>query len=1389
MNNSYKIFVLFYILIILFYINLFPQKLNNEYLLKLPDNYFKKNISTIINDKVYNEKYFETKDVLKLNPLFSENNKLLNSWLLVKTEKELDSKFADILNTGKLIHFQRNNTLRIQTVPNDSLYSKQWYHKKIKAIESWQYFIPVKKIVLAIIDTGIDYNHPDLMNSIWINSAEDLNSNNVLDSLDINNIDDDKNGYKDDVFGWDFTDAPRFPDGGDYLDPDNNPMDEFQNGHGTQIAGIVAAEVNNTIGIAGITPQIQVMNLRAGTASGYLEEDDVAKAIVYAIDNGAKVINMSFGDIVVSKFLKDVVRYAHSKNVVLIASSGNNGTNELHYPSGFAETISVGATDSLDTIAGFSNWGQTLDLAAPGQNIISCKIGGGYNYSNGTSFSAPMVSAASAFILSNYPHFSNEQVRNILKSSSDDLGSTGWDPYYGSGRLNLLNTSMINYESELIIEYPASGAFTFLDSIPVIVTIQDADLQTASFMVGEGENTIEWREIKSNIKNQVISDTITYLDLSSYSDTTLVLRLLVNTWQGGNKEYRSLLFVDKTIPMISNLIKTPVFDENRRAMLISFQTDDVTRGEIQLKPISSSVPSIVKNLTYETKNHKILIGSDEISGEIEFDIQIENLAGLGVTEGGTNLYKFNLSSEIIPDFNFTKLNYTLPKGYILSKVTDFDADGNEEIVLSLYDENNSFGNVAVYEFENNHFIKRSETSFAAIPRDFGDSDGDGKMELLLGFGRTSYILETLNINGYPDNVVWKDTTDFWISRIADLDRDGNYEIIGKSGQVYKVLETEGNNTYIEKIIFTNPTSGNNALGPPSIVISDFDNDSYLDLVFGDYDGDIVIYENTGNDAYEGRYDARLPLPDATDFLSSGYFIDPQKPSLIVGTHTDESENYESEFDARIWNYIHIVSDLNNSYMKKQRINFFGYADVREFDSGITTGRDSSQITDLVLFSLFPDLYIFQSNGDSLVPKWYLNGIQSNKIILHDFDKNGAPELYFNNGDLIVAYEFGESNRPLPPSNVEAVPLDTSSVQISWNPVAGAHRYIIWRGLSGTSLVRFDSVFAESVYKDTALTKDTLYFYALQTFNNSFINPYSPLSSIQLAKPNYSPLVDSVIVINNNQILVFFNEPMHKNSFNANYFKILPQQKFATSAIPVKNSIGVLLSFPIQFKSDTINTILLTNIRDQDKTLLDSSDQYVLFHADIIETEPYIKQWEMENRFKLNVTYNLPMDKQTIFNLNNYELEPIGEIVDVQPIDNYDMSFSVTLSHDSYAGATGVPTYISFNNIYSITGELFDKGNRFSLIIFAKNLKNLMVYPQPVRQNFDAVTFANITKNTEIKIFDINGNLVVDLNEEDRDGGISWDMKNNKGVRVAAGIYIFYATDENESKTGKIAIIR
>ncbi|SVC91423.1 uncharacterized protein METZ01_LOCUS344277, partial [marine metagenome] len=187
----------------------------------------------------------------------------------------------------------------------DPLAADQWS----LAVLGWDKSVPdASSVVVSIIDSGVDLEHPDLVDQLW---------NNVAELRGEEGVDDDGNGYVDDLVGWDFTDAPGLPGSGDYLGRDAVPQDE--SGHGTHVAGIIAAGVGNDYGVSGIAPSVQLMPLRAGfniSGSGFLQDDDIAAAIVYAVDNGADVINLSLGDPRYSALLDDVVRFANDSGVV-----------------------------------------------------------------------------------------------------------------------------------------------------------------------------------------------------------------------------------------------------------------------------------------------------------------------------------------------------------------------------------------------------------------------------------------------------------------------------------------------------------------------------------------------------------------------------------------------------------------------------------------------------------------------------------------------------------------------------------------------------------------------------------------------------------------------------------------------------------------------------------------------------------------------------------------------------------------------------------------------------------------------------------------------------------------------------------------------------------------
>jgi len=283
-------------------------------------------------------------------------------------------------------------------------------------------------VVVAIIDSGIDYTHPDLAGNIWRNSGE----------IEDNNIDDDGNGFIDDVRGWNFEDG------------DNDPIDYL--GHGTHCAGIVSAVTDNSIGIAGVAQNCKIMPVKV-LGDDNSEAWDIANGIIYAADNGADVISMSIGYlnilngyIKVVRILRNAINHANDKGVVLVAAAGNLGRPICTYPGSDKLVISVGSISEDGSLSCFSSYGPKLDVVAPGDNIISTlpsyenflynKTYGKspyYDYLYGTSMACPHVAGIAALLRSYNGALNNNEVRQILQDSTVDLGIPGYDWIYGHG--------------------------------------------------------------------------------------------------------------------------------------------------------------------------------------------------------------------------------------------------------------------------------------------------------------------------------------------------------------------------------------------------------------------------------------------------------------------------------------------------------------------------------------------------------------------------------------------------------------------------------------------------------------------------------------------------------------------------------------------------------------------------------------------------------------------------------------------------------------------------------------------------------------------------------------------------------------------------------------------
>ena len=358
----------------------------------------------------------------------------------------IQSTLASILTNPNVEYAEPNYYVTALAVPNDPDFSKQYgLHNigqtsgtagaDIDAVNAWD-LQTGKDVIIAIIDTGVEYTHEDLIPNVWTNVNE----------IPGNGIDDDNNGFIDDVYGWDFSNN------------DSDPIDDM--GHGTHVAGIIAANTNNGIGISGINWRAKIMALKFIDAAGIGTTSNAIKAINYAVAMGAKISNNSWGGGAFTQGLYDTLSAANDAGHLFIAASGNNSTNtddpanEMHYPSSYdlPNVISVAATDEFDSLGTFSNYGPvSVDLAAPGRQILSLWLNNGYLSLDGTSMAAPFVAGAAGILLSTLPNLSINELRSALLDNVDLLPGLNGLTVTG-GRLNLFNA--LNSISANIIVTP-----------------------------------------------------------------------------------------------------------------------------------------------------------------------------------------------------------------------------------------------------------------------------------------------------------------------------------------------------------------------------------------------------------------------------------------------------------------------------------------------------------------------------------------------------------------------------------------------------------------------------------------------------------------------------------------------------------------------------------------------------------------------------------------------------------------------------------------------------------------------------------------------------------------------------------------------------------------------
>ncbi len=1394
----------------------------------------------------------------RVRPLFTEAPKgrstlaagRLDRYLIVEGDAMRQPELlAALQGSGAVEAAFANHRYHIDAVPSDSLYGEQWALQKIEAEAAWQTTMGENSVLVGVIDTGIEFAHPDLAGALAINGPEDINRNGRFDPWpasetidgvtgDLDGIDQDGNGYADDVIGYDFVDQT-VQNVGDWSGRDAVPADE--QAHGTNVAGVIAAQ-HNRFGVAGLAPGVRLVTLRAFDASGNAEDDDIAAAIVYAADRGVAVLNLSFGDYYDSPLMRDAIAYAYQRGVTIVASSGNEGGSDPHYPSSYPEVISVGATSRDDLLAFFSTYGSQLSMTAPGVDIQTTDLNGGYKKVSGTSFSSPYVAAAAALILSTHRNWSPDEVRATLELSSDDRGTRGWDINYGAGRLNVRRALAAPGPASVAIRTPqGDGGFGADSTIAVRGSALSPLLDVWQLFIGQGEIPDSWRPLTGPQGNGKLNDRlgdITGSDLD-LPGGVLTLRLMLRQTDGRETERRVRLFYDQGKPVVERLDTGNVWRFQERAYGVIARTDQRSMLVFWLRRAGNPDEpyrkiSLEPERTGFAREHYLLLTSSEMERDLPYEAFLE----FRTPSGDTTLVGSPQSPLTIvrrgEAFSSTMLGeqkYDLPHGYLLDQ-TERLFGGELSVALNRF-RDGSYDKLMIYSFDSagRRFMPRDSIGEQWIPRGFGDTDGDGLRELLVQARGAGVIYQQRTPGGAMlGNVVYADTVaqNFWGSALADLDGDGRSEVIARTDNnnqepgYFYVSRRRGNT--LERIAelpnTTSPARGDsrNKFGPPLSAVADFDGDGRSEILFGDDDGDFMIYEREGDGSYREVWKDENDGEGGSEYVAAGDLDGDGRAEAIVAYHSRTVGDFSHEYDPPFWTVKVFSFDAEGKarLLWQDRVAYVRPTLPFLFFSGISTGDlDRNPGRELAL-SFFPSLYVLTWDRDAgtLKPFWFAEGSISNKPLITDFNGDGIGEIGIGDGEKIKFYQINPTfPGPPAPSGFKGWTLNDSTSYLQWNAVPGADYYTLYRALSvpGQSRLQFDSVVTTTALSivDTGfrapggrLLRDRLYYYIVTARDTSLSPQDSLLSNAVVLFMHPPSQVLQALPADARTLRVVMDFRIKDELYEPGIFDIIPEEGGApleVSSVTTADRFSFLVRLRDQAPGRRVIVRPTRLYRDFYDSPADTNRSVV---AAMPQEEPDGERFIATRGAALSATevsveFNFPVDAATAADPSNYRFGPDGTIVAarVDPADS--RRVILTLAGSAPIGPYGKIYTVTIDGVRAANGRLVNDGagSVVGFTVDAGDLQEVFVYPHPFSISRDgAVTFAGLTRVAEIRIFTQAGRHIRTLEAREGHGGAEWRGDDDRGVQVSTGIYLYTVVGstpdgrEFESEPRKIAVV-
>ncbi len=1289
----------------------------------------------------------------------------------------------------------------------DELFKEQWYLDAINIPLAWEN-AKGNGIRVGIVDTGLDIYHKDFVDRIWINPFEDNNKNGTFepwsDTLelngifgDLNGIDDDGNGFVDDVIGYDFVNQV-VGNFGDFVEPDPIPEDEHS--HGTLVAGVICAGLNGT-GIVGVAPSAKIVVLRAFDVTGNAEIKDIASAIVYAGLTKVNVLNLSFGTNYDSNLLKEAIKFASKMGCIIIASAGNDGKIIEHFPSDYPEVLSVGATTKNGFIAKSSNYGKRIDIFAPGYEIVTTTLEGGYKTVSGTSFSSPIVSGIVALLLEINPSLQTSEIKSILKSTQTPLQKDKRS--YNQGLVNAGDAVKFLGTSKVEIAYPYEFeeiSKSKINQLKVMFSVYSPFFDSFDLNLFVND-TILKKSLLIKQQSQRIIDS-TFLDLHDIEPGSYSLVLSMNLKNGNRFNVVRKIFVydsnNKLVILDSKIINT-IYETKNLPLYVSI-TNIPTFCIVYSYNGHSLVGKYSDNLYAKQHNVPIVLKTSQLPFQ-RLLIIVEHR-----TKSGVILYDTLVANNYIEQVQrpINKKYNTLPISYVFPQMIKFKQINEFGLLINPYN-NLEWGNLQYYIFKDSIFIKKSEYSKPFVATDIGNSNGNEFDEIITtSFGRT-VIFEPESGDNFFKNVLFESGLNetLWASGFCDLDGDGFDEIICNNNSsilIYKFSLSK----YILKYQITPLDTFGSVGTKPGVQIGDFDNDGNFELSFFTTSGYLLIYQYNPQDyRFNLEFFYKLDVDPFSISSCISNFSGTEKPVLCftAGVNT-MTEDFWYEYST-IWKFFTLRSKGFNLYEIKEEMNFWGArigATPQGFfyRNGMASGNADYQLGDEIFLSLFPNLYVlkYDKNADKFIAILWLPFVYSNSVVIGDFDQNGVNEFGVSRWDGLNFFEFSSSNNLEIPKNADGWVNLNDTIFIKWDKVSNANLYQIFELDKYTNLLNFVGSTSNDFF---AIRRS--YIFGERTF---FVKGIDTIG-------NFNPSYFS------NPVFIFettLTKPLKAYALNDNQILVCFEGKLSESNIPFKESVmiqefGDTLQIASMIKSNDTSLIITTfEGFEYGKYLvfLDSFRDYwgnytqpksLEFFVEFVNKGSTVLTYERLNfidRNSLEIVFPMPLDINSALDLGNYKIKPFGVIQDVK-LKN-ENTISLVISKEPNIFSLGLDFYLILGQIYSKDKSKFVQPpyNTIAITRQAEGIEDAFAYPNPLNLNYSyEITFANLPSDSKVEIFDSHLTKILEVENLRLLGGVSVDLQNSNH-KILPGIYYFRVTKlENgswiTSSLKKFAIVK